>query len=80
MGARERALQALDIVYVGRDQLGAECRERAGFDFTSRVKARAVKGPVLSRMMARTTPPPWAPVAPTTAMIFFSGMVSSAER
>jgi hypothetical protein len=24
--------------------------------------------------MARTRPPPWAPVAPTTAMIFFSAI------
>src|SRR5882724_10051234 len=35
----------------------------------SRVMARAVKGPFLSAQMARTRPPPWAPVAPTTAMI-----------
>src|SRR5690349_19631186 len=52
-------------------------RARALSEFTSRVKARAVKGPALSLMMARTSPPPWAPVAPTTAMIFFSGIAIS---
>src|SRR5512146_2361821 len=32
--------------------------------------ARAVKSPAASRWIARTTPPPCAPVAPITAMIF----------
>ncbi len=39
-------------------------------ELTSRVSARAVNGLSLSLMIARTRPPPWAPVAPTTAMIF----------
>ena len=39
-----------------------------------RVSARAAKPPLGSLRMARTSPPPWAPVAPTTAMIFLSDM------
>jgi len=36
--------------------------------------ARAAKPPLGSFAIARTNPPPWAPVAPTTAMIFLSAM------
>jgi hypothetical protein len=43
-------------------------------DSTSRVSARTAKLLLLSPRMARTSPPPWLPVAPTTAMIFFSAM------
>src|SRR5438270_7588835 len=45
---------------------------RALSELTSRVIARATNGPSLSDVMARTNPPPCAPVAPTTAMIFLS--------
>jgi len=48
---------------------------RALSELASRVSARAVNGPFASAMMARTSPPPCAPVAPTTAMIFFSSIV-----
>src|SRR3954451_11267489 len=41
-------------------------------ELTSRVIARATNGPSLSAVMAPTNPPPCAPVAPTTAMIFLS--------
>src|SRR5437588_6172272 len=39
-----------------------------------RVRARAAKPPLLSLTIARTTPPPCAPVAPTIAMTFLSAM------
>ena len=41
-----------------------------------RVSARTAKPPFGSARIARTSPPPCAPVAPTTAMIFFSAMVA----
>ena len=41
-----------------------------------RVSARAAKPPLGSARIARTSPPPCAPVAPTTAMIFLSAMES----
>src|SRR5580704_2828353 len=44
-------------------------------EFTSRVIARAAKPPFGSFKIARTRPPPCAPVAPNTAMIFLSAMV-----
>src|SRR5215831_1626393 len=43
-------------------------------ELTSQVRARNVKAPPVSLAMARTKPPPCAPVAPTTAMIFSSVM------
>ena len=43
-------------------------------EFASRVMARTANSPFLSARIARTTPPPCAPVAPTTAMIFLSGI------
>ena len=42
-----------------------------------RVSARGAKELSLSAMIARTRPPPWAPVAPTTVMIFLSAMTIS---
>src|SRR4051812_22806500 len=39
-----------------------------------RVMARGTKPPAGSSRIARTSPPPCAPVAPTTAMIFLSAM------
>ena len=50
----------------------------AGLD--TRWRARAVKALDLSRMIARTTLPPCAPVAPRTAMIFLSGISVSHGR
>src|SRR5688572_5552714 len=47
---------------------------RAFSEFTSRVIARAWNGPFGSAAMARTSPPPCAPVAPMTAMIFLLSM------
>ncbi len=47
---------------------------RAFSESTSRVIARAAKPPAGSARIARTSPPPCAPVAPTTAMIFLSAM------
>ena len=41
--------------------------------------ARAVNGPRLSSRIARTNPPPCAPVAPTTAMTFFSILSATAN-
>ena len=52
----------------------ASCR--AFGELTSRVSARTANPPFGSARMARTRPPPWAPVAPTTAMTFLSMSVS----
>ena len=46
-------------------------RRRAG----SRVSARAAKPPCGSARIARTRPPPWAPVAPATAMILSASII-----
>ena len=46
----------------------------AASELTSLVSARAAKPPLTSLKMVRTKPPPCAPVAPTTAMIFLLGM------
>jgi hypothetical protein len=40
----------------------------------SRVSARAAKPPLGSFRIARTSPPPCAPVAPTTAIVFLSAI------
>src|SRR5213593_3931233 len=45
-------------------------------DLGSRVSARAENPPDLSAKMARTSPPPCAPVAPTTAITFVSAIPS----
>src|SRR5579862_9165755 len=42
----------------------------------SRVIARTAKPPSGSARIARARPPPWAPVAPTTAITFLSAMCS----
>src|SRR4029077_10937216 len=44
--------------------------------FTFLVGTRAAKPPFESLRMARTKPPPWAPVAPTTAITFLSLIVT----
>ena len=43
-------------------------------ELTFRVSARGLNELLLSAIMARTRPPPCAPVAPMTAMIFLSAM------
>jgi hypothetical protein len=63
--------------HIGADDLNAEPGQifrpvRCG----SLVSARAVKLPPVSFRIARTTPPPWAPVAPTTAMILFPAIAN----
>src|ERR1700720_1187641 len=45
----------------------------------SRVNARTAKPPSGSARMARATPPPCAPVAPTTAISFLSDIKSSLD-
>src|SRR6476620_6243979 len=56
-----------------------EASSRARSESALRVSARAVNGPAGSARIARTRPPPWAPVAPTTAMIFFSVIIYSCD-
>ena len=72
--ALESAPQARRVVDVGGDDLGAQparapwpCRSS-----TSRVSARAANPPFGSARIARTSPPPCAPVAPTTAIVFLA--------
>ncbi len=50
----------------------AAARARPFSLFGSRVIARTANSPFGSARMARTRPPPWAPVAPDTAMIFLA--------
>ena len=71
MSARKRALQAGLVVNIARHDFGAESGE-----FSSFFGVDVAKSPLGSLRMARTSPPPCAPVAPTTAMIFFVGMGS----
>ena len=47
---------------------------RAASESGLRVRPRAVKSPLPSAWIARARPPPWAPVAPTMAMVFVSLM------
>src|SRR6266536_2257306 len=53
--------------------LGSTASACAASEPGSRVRARARNSPELSLAMARTRPPPWAPVAPTTAIVFRRG-------
>ena len=55
----------------------ASARAFALSEFGSRVRARTAKPLCLSFSMARASPPPCAPVAPTTAMIFLSAFSPS---
>ena len=58
------------VVEIRLDDLGAELAQGFAFSpFALRVMARARKPLDASARMARTRPPPCAPVAPTTAMI-----------
>jgi hypothetical protein len=74
-GAIESRLERSRDVEVGLDDLGTELRELQrliGFDV-------AGERLLVSLNMDRTSPPPWLPVAPTTAMIFFSAMQCSLQ-
>jgi hypothetical protein len=76
----ECLLQTLQVIDVGLNNLGAQCCKlfclvRVGVSRNSAGgEARAAKALLWSFKMARTRPPPCAPVAPTIAMIFFSVM------
>ena len=77
VGAPERLFQALLVLDVRRDDLGAQSAKffrLVGPGVSRECARRESAAPVLQNGAAR--PPPCAPVAPTTAMILFSSTAS----
>ena len=76
VGPVERAPQAGLVVEIRLDDLGAAVGERPCCVLTGIARtARSANSPLGSSRIARASPPACAPVAPVTAMIFFSAML-----
>ena len=78
----KRARDTIRVVHVRRHYLRAQSRQRAcliRIDIAGD-SACVESRPFGSAQIARTSPPPWAPVAPTTAMILESLMRSIVVR